>query len=468
MKFISSSGQFLALVFVFSSFALSQVSAQTTYTSVSDGAWTSGATWSGGSAPSTAADWSSPNKDIEIYHDITRSGSLTLGGGYHRYVDIYDTLTVTGTLTVSENSGSYPETIVTVKSGGAIIAAALTVQQSSYLLIEDGAHVVISGTLNNNWNSTTIENAGYLEVYDFNNNGTFINSGELVVNNDFTNHYDFTAAFGGTTTVGNDLISNGNMTVPSGSTLDVGNDFYLHDGKTADIDGVMSVAGDVTNNGDIDVDATDGAFVVGPDGSYSGNAISGGGDCGDSGGGCCGGGCATLPVELLSFGVEQEVSGTRLTWVTGSEINNEFFTVEKSLDGKTFVHQATIKGFGSTTDKQFYEWMDMTTGSGVTYYRLSQTDFDGTTEVLGMKALNVSSLEGSVSLYPNPVAQGETLHFSGAVPERLIVFNQSGQIVFDQQAVSQKFDLSGDMKPGLYFIKVFSGGHSVTKRLFVK
>ncbi|MEO9474740.1 MAG: T9SS type A sorting domain-containing protein [Cyclobacteriaceae bacterium] len=175
-----------------------------------------------------------------------------------------------------------------------------------------------------------------------------------------------------------------------------------------------------------------------------------------------------LPVELLSFKAEQKELETRLIWVTGSEINNQFFTVEKSLDGKSFVHQATIKGFGNTTDKQFYEWVDDGAGSGVTYYKLSQTDYDGTTKVLGIRALNIARLEGNISFYPNPIRSGETLRFSGVAPERLMVINQSGQIVFDQQVVSQKFDLSSDIKPGLYFIKVFSGGNSATERLYVE
>ena len=103
----------------------------------------------------------------------------------------------------------------------------------------------------------------------------------------------------------------------------------------------------------------------------------------------------------------------------------------------------------------------------MTYYRLSQTDFDGTIKVLGIRALNIARLEGNISFYPNPIRSGETLHFQGVVPERLMVINQSGQIVFDQNVVLQRVDLSGELKSGLYFIKVFSGGNSATESLYV-
>lgn len=87
--------------------------------------------------------------------------------------------------------------------------------------------------------------------------------------------------------------------------------------------------------------------------------------------------CTVLPVELLSFTGENMGSKNKLQWVTASEINNDYFDVEKSYDNDEYVFLKQVKGMGNTTDQQEYVTFDNEAKDGITYYRLRQVDFDG-------------------------------------------------------------------------------------------
>lgn len=85
-----------------------------------------------------------------------------------------------------------------------------------------------------------------------------------------------------------------------------------------------------------------------------------------------------LPIELVSFEGRCESDHVTLTWVTASEIDNDYFTVEKSLDGVEYTSIGTVQGAGNSFGTMTYTFVD----EGYTdlaYYRLKQTDFDGTT-----------------------------------------------------------------------------------------
>jgi hypothetical protein len=88
----------------------------------------------------------------------------------------------------------------------------------------------------------------------------------------------------------------------------------------------------------------------------------------------------TLPIELVSFSGKYEEGGVILNWVTASETNNDFFTIERSADTKEFIEISQIKGAGNSNSEQKYTYTDPTPHTGINYYRLKQTDFDGNYE----------------------------------------------------------------------------------------
>lgn len=87
--------------------------------------------------------------------------------------------------------------------------------------------------------------------------------------------------------------------------------------------------------------------------------------------------CGTTPVELLSFIGEVQSTGNLLKWATASEINNDYFTLVRSTNGIDFEPIATIDGKENSTTIATYHFLDKAAPSGLSYYRLDQTDIDG-------------------------------------------------------------------------------------------
>lgn len=88
---------------------------------------------------------------------------------------------------------------------------------------------------------------------------------------------------------------------------------------------------------------------------------------------------APLPAELTAFDVNCNTESVEVTWSTASETNNDFFELEKSYDGLNFFHAETVLGSGTSSWTNRYRVTDPGMANGITYYRLKQVDFDGTT-----------------------------------------------------------------------------------------
>jgi hypothetical protein len=86
----------------------------------------------------------------------------------------------------------------------------------------------------------------------------------------------------------------------------------------------------------------------------------------------------TLPIELTVFDVVCTTSGTKVNWTTASEINNELFTIEKSLNLMDWTVAGNMAGAINSSKEISYEYLDKLNQDGtLTYYRLKQTDTDG-------------------------------------------------------------------------------------------
>ena len=86
---------------------------------------------------------------------------------------------------------------------------------------------------------------------------------------------------------------------------------------------------------------------------------------------------SALPISLLYFKGENNGDNNRLYWSTASEYNNDYFTLEKTVDGVYFHNIMTIKGGGTTKNQIYYEVYDNNVIDGINYYVLRQTDYDG-------------------------------------------------------------------------------------------
>ena len=90
---------------------------------------------------------------------------------------------------------------------------------------------------------------------------------------------------------------------------------------------------------------------------------------------------APLPVELLDFAVSKESDGNLITWETASEFQSDYFNIDKSFNGVDWNDVTTIFAAGFSTSLQEYSFFDRDIREGYIYYRLEQTDIDGSTEI---------------------------------------------------------------------------------------
>ncbi len=89
----------------------------------------------------------------------------------------------------------------------------------------------------------------------------------------------------------------------------------------------------------------------------------------------------TLPLELAVFTATPKHGNVYLKWITLSEINNLYFTIQKSTDGTNFTDLGKISGRGNSYTPSQYEYTDVMS-AGISYYRLIQTDNKGVTKNL--------------------------------------------------------------------------------------
>jgi hypothetical protein len=144
-----------------------------------------------------------------------------------------------------------------------------------------------------------------------------------------------------------------------------------------------------------------------------------------------------LPLELMSFTASPSDDGVHLKWITSAELNNDFFTVQRSENGEKFEDIQQVAGSGTTREQNNYQAIDTNPLPGRSYYRLVQTDFDGKFASLGVVSVVFESLlrEAKISLYPNPAINKQfNIALNGLTPDKLVsvkITNSVGAVIFN-------------------------------------
>lgn len=159
-----------------------------------------------------------------------------------------------------------------------------------------------------------------------------------------------------------------------------------------------------------------------------------------------------LPIELTSFTATPIENVVSLKWITQSELNNDFFTIERSKSGLEFKSLSQIAGAGTTSETNHYEFIDQDPLADVSYYRLKQTDFDGQVTFSDVVKIDRNS-PSTLSLYPNPVSQSDIVraNYVGS----FALFNSLGQLVLKVENTSE-IKTSG-LPSGVYTVKSSNG-----------
>ncbi|HKR06566.1 MAG TPA: hypothetical protein VJY62_18170, partial [Bacteroidia bacterium] len=140
-------------------------------------------------------------------------------------------------------------------------------------------------------------------------------------------------------------------------------------------------------------------------------------------------GYVALPVNLVSFhaSVNKEENGVNLEWITASEMNNDYFTIEHSEDAKNFHDVMQIDGAGSNTNTIRYYASDPNPMQGKSYYRLRQTDFNGKISFSQIVKVDVDAKLSQVSIYPNPAKKHFTIDARHITSYDILITDKEGR-----------------------------------------
>lgn len=178
-----------------------------------------------------------------------------------------------------------------------------------------------------------------------------------------------------------------------------------------------------------------------------------------------------LPIELLTFKGEYTSKGNDLKWVTASETNNDFFTLERSSDGQNFKGIAQVKGAGNSTQELSYDYIDVWAPEGINYYRLKQTDFDGKYSYSNIIALRSLKKDELFLVYPNPSNGSFVITVKEFTKEGygIRITNSLGQLVFSSDNnTEEQLRLSPDLNEGVYTISLVMNNERVNKKMVVQ
>lgn len=182
----------------------------------------------------------------------------------------------------------------------------------------------------------------------------------------------------------------------------------------------------------------------------------------------------SVPVELTRFEASTQDTRVALEWETATETDNDYFAVERSIDGKTFTTVGRVNGNNTSSETIKYQFEDEPQQAGQYYYRLKQVDFTGEFSYSPIvSAVLDFAADKDLHLYPNPTSA--QLHVESTIrisasSVTVEIYNRIGQLV-DQEA----YDWTGQLtlptnryQPGMYTLRLYADQQLIGQQRFVK
>lgn len=168
-----------------------------------------------------------------------------------------------------------------------------------------------------------------------------------------------------------------------------------------------------------------------------------------------------LPVEWLNFKAVSKNRKVSIYWMTASEHNNAYFTIERSVDGAHWKKVGTHDGAGNSSQISSYKMIDEYPPAGISYYRISQTDYDGKEayyeQIISVQDYSTANDE-LIEVYPNPTSDYLNVITTAEIND-LHVFDLVGKeitqdVVMDYTGEGMIYLNIQHLPKGVYFIKV--------------
>lgn len=179
----------------------------------------------------------------------------------------------------------------------------------------------------------------------------------------------------------------------------------------------------------------------------------------------------SLPVTLDSFGAVAGYEKVNLNWSTASELNFNYFSIERSTDGKDFHEIDRAKGHGTTNEAHRYSYEDTDPFIGRSYYRLTSIDFDGYQETF--KVVSVIYRGGKkFQISPNPSdgsSIGLNFNFENDADAQVTIYDNLGSAIGSYHVLGNgSINFENSLKSGIYLAKYTSATFTKTERFLVK
>ena len=167
-----------------------------------------------------------------------------------------------------------------------------------------------------------------------------------------------------------------------------------------------------------------------------------------------------LPVEWLGFDAKLISNDEEVlcSWQTATELENDYFSVQRSQDGFAWEDIGFVDGAGTSYDNHDYSFIDQKPHEGTSYYRIKQTDFNGATDFTHRAVIMRSEL-AIFEAYPNPSSGKFTL--SGVDGGILQVLDLRGRLVEEFMSFGSEIELS-DKATGAYLLKYIARNGDVS------
>ncbi len=180
---------------------------------------------------------------------------------------------------------------------------------------------------------------------------------------------------------------------------------------------------------------------------------------------------APLPVKLLEFKVLCERSGSLIKWTTASEINNDYFIIQKSTDAINYLDIKTIKGAGNSNNLQSYAVTYQPSSNENNYYRLKQVDFDGNSEVFN--PVSKTCISNNINVDAVFLSSNKANIVVNSSANKLLVFrlfNSSGKLIFQKDknitVGINNIDISGfSIASGIYMLSIVGENFQYSKKV---
>ena len=187
-------------------------------------------------------------------------------------------------------------------------------------------------------------------------------------------------------------------------------------------------------------------------------------------------GNVALPIELISFSTVAFDDVVQIKWTTASEINNSYFTVERSGDGINFERISQKEGSGTSTKTIYYTDYDQSPLSGTSYYRLKQTDFDGKYTYSDIEVVYYERRNAELAIRtigPVPFLTDINVNFSSRETTNVKIYLMSaeGKTIAQNEVIAMagnnnyKFNEMGNLNHGIYYISIISGDQKITQKI---